>query len=97
MIKPASKGPFVASGYDVSDATGEPVTSFCGEGTTDYDDCANARYFAHAANVLPGCVEAMEMAVLILMRVVADQSDNAQASRALTNVKSAITAARGER
>jgi len=57
-LQPASKGPFVVKGYDVYDADGNGIVSFCGECTKE-DDRANARYFAHAANVLPGCVEAM--------------------------------------
>lgn len=97
MIQPASKGPFVQVKASIVDAEYVTRATFYGGPNGAADAHANARYFAHAANVLPGCVEAMEMAVLILMRVVADQSDNAQASRALKNVKAAIDAARGGR
>lgn len=94
MIQPASKGPFVANGYYVHDATGRRVTSFCGDGTTDDDDIANARYFAHAANVLPKLERALSAACKFVEQATEGEPtmNTENASKALALVYAALAA-----
>lgn len=92
MIQPASNGPFVVNGAVIDDKTGRIARFLSYDGLGD-DARANAAYFAHAANVLPGCVEAMAEAYADIGSVLSDKKMHA----ALAKLKSALDAARVEK
>lgn len=93
MIQPASKGPFVADGRYIVNTDGRYITEFDDPGNSVSEDEMNARYFAHAANMLQGCVEAMAEAYADIGSVLTDKKMHA----ALAKLKAALDAARGEK
>lgn len=95
MIQPASNthAPFEAATINIKDRHGDIVCRFLVYEEDGSDAYANARYFAHAANVLPGCVEAMAEAYADIGSVLTDKKMHA----ALAKLKAALDAARGER
>lgn len=106
-LQPASKGPFVVYGATIEDKAGRIARFLSYDGLGD-DAKANARYFAHAANVLPGCVEAMERFDKAVDAMEAfhkqdswnrDEEDKliADCDAARSALKSALDAARGEK
>jgi len=108
MIQPASKGPFKYTQFGtIHDDEGRIATFDSYDGTGD--DCrANARYFAHAANVLPKCVEAMARFASAFDEIEAYNKSNsfdlelndklcAECDAARSTLKAALDAARGER
>lgn len=92
MIQPASKGPFVQVKASIVDAEYVTRATFYGGPNGAADAHANARYFAHAANVLPKLIEALGHAE----RGIWALTFGAQ-SELHEMVQAALDAARGER
>lgn len=89
-MKPASKGPFHCDGGFIDDANDENIAVF--ESRTAAETCANAAYFAHAANVHERLVEALKEAYADIGSVLPDKKMHA----ALAKIKAALDAAKGE-